>query len=163
MEGIEKLEAELKNQKVAFEGEVAQLKKLLEDMETTVLEQQDKIQVLETSEGGLVECSAGPIGTVTFTNNKGEAIGGLEDVPLDAIGLIVKMDAINLNGLDCKIVSRSMAVGSESNELHLTLKTSHASSARAVKDPNTRKWLPAGSKVSAKKPAKKVVKSEKDK
>ena len=155
MEAREEMKAQMERQRVAFEGEVSQLKKLLEDMETTVLEQQDKIQVMENSGGGSTDCAGGPAGDVVFTNNKGDAIGGLSDVSLEALGLISKMDEIKIDDLDCKVVSRSMAVSSDDNGLCLTLKTSHASTAKASKDPVTRKWVPAGTKVETKKAKKK--------
>ena len=85
-------------------------------------------------------------GQVRITNNKNEVIGHLANVSCDLMGMLSRAEEISLDGLDCKITSRSLAINSQNNDYGLTLKTSHASTVKAVKDKKTRKWVAPSSK-----------------
>ena len=85
-------------------------------------------------------------GQVRVTNNKNEVIGNLLNVSCDLMGMLSRVEEIKLDGMDCKIVSRSLAINSDNNDYGLTLKTSHASTVKPVKDKKTRKWVSPASK-----------------
>jgi len=80
-------------------------------------------------------------GQVRITNNKNEVMGQLVNVSGDMMGMLSRVEEVRLDGLDCKITSRSLAINSNNNDYGLTLKTSHASTVKAIKDKKTRKWV----------------------
>jgi hypothetical protein len=90
--------------------------------------------------GHTFESTDGPTSTVELVDNKGTIIGKLEDVTLERLGLISKMDEISLDGRDYKIVSRLLDLGTKNSDLCLTLRTSHASTVKPVKNKKTGKW-----------------------
>ena len=84
---------------------------------------------------------------VIIENKKGEAIEVLVNVPDRLIDLLSTVKDVHLSGTDYQITSRSLRIDPETNDYCLTVKTSHASTLKAVKDRKTRKWIQPDAKA----------------